>query len=75
MIKKYIMYHASGLRVDVVEAKADATHDVQLAVLGVTGSSGLTGYETAIFARDVLKLRNAVCMDGCGSRFTLYKLR
>lgn len=34
MIKKYIMYHASGLRVDVVEAKADATQDVQLAVLG-----------------------------------------
>ena len=56
----------------IVGKRADNT--IVLATFdGVTGSSGLTGYETAIFARDVLKLRNAVCMDGGGSTFLSYK--
>ena len=34
MERKYIVYTASGIKVDVVEAKADTTMDVQLSVLG-----------------------------------------
>jgi|GEM_PF-4507971 len=34
MERKYIVYTASGIKVDVVEAKSDTTHDIQLAVLG-----------------------------------------
>lgn len=40
---------------------------------GVTGVSGLTGYQTAVFARGVLKLSDAVCEDGGGSTFLQYK--
>lgn len=40
---------------------------------GVTGKTGLTGYQTYLFARNVLKLRNAGCMDGGGSTFMKYK--
>ena len=40
---------------------------------GVTGSSGMTGYETYLFAKNILKLHNAVCMDGGGSTFQSYK--
>lgn len=39
---------------------------------GVTGSSGLTGYQTYLFAKG-LGLQNAVCMDGGGSTYLEYK--
>jgi hypothetical protein len=40
---------------------------------GVSGVSGMTGYQTFLYARDVLKLRNAVCMGGGGSTYLEYK--
>lgn len=40
---------------------------------GVTGTSGLTGEQTVTLAKDVLKLTNAVCMDGGGSTYGEYK--
>ena len=56
----------------IVGKRADNT--IVIAVFdGVTGVSGLTGYETFLFARDILKLRNAVCMDGGGSTYLEYK--
>lgn len=39
---------------------------------GVTGQSGLTGYETYLLAKK-LGLHNAMCMDGGGSTFLKYK--
>lgn len=55
----------------IVGKKADNT--IVMAVLdGVTGQSGLTGYETYLLAKK-LGLRNAVCMDGGGSTFMKYK--
>lgn len=56
----------------IVGKRADNTI-VMATCDGVTGVSGLTGYQTAIFARDVLKLRNAVCEDGGGSTALGYK--
>lgn len=40
---------------------------------GVTGYSGLTGEQTVTLAKDVLKLTNAVCMDGGESVYGEYK--
>lgn len=39
---------------------------------GVTGQSGLTGYQTYLLAKQ-LGLNNAVCMDGGGSTYGEYK--
>lgn len=56
----------------IIGKRADNT--IVMAVFdGVSGVSGMTGYQTCIFARDVLKLRNAVCMDGGGSTYLEYK--
>lgn len=56
----------------IIGKRADNT--IVFAVFdGVSGVSGLTGYETYVFARDILKLRNAVCMDGGGSTYLEYK--
>lgn len=55
----------------IIGKKADNT--IVMAVFdGVTGQSGLTGYETYLLAKK-LGLRNAVCMDGGGSTFMKYK--
>lgn len=55
----------------IIGKKADGT--IVLATCdGITGSSGLTGYETVQLAQQ-LGLRNAVCMDGGGSTYMSYK--
>lgn len=67
----YSIYQKKSGRT-IIGKRADNT--IVMAVCdGETGVSGLTGYQTALFARDVLKLRNAVCMDGGGSTFLGYK--
>ena len=56
----------------IIGKRADNT--IVMAVFdGVSGVSGMTGYQTFLYARDVLKLRNAVCMDGGGSTYLEYK--
>lgn len=52
----------------IVGKKADGTI-VFASFKGVTGKTGLTGYETYLLAKNVLGLRNAICMDGGGSVF------
>lgn len=55
----------------IIGKKADGT--IVFAVCdGVTGSTGLTGYDTVLLAKQ-LGLRNAVCMDGGGSTYMSYK--
>lgn len=55
----------------IIGKKSDGT--IIFAVCdGVTGSSGLTGYEAYQLALQ-LGLRNAVCMDGGGSTYLEYK--
>ena len=55
----------------IIGKKADGT--MIMAVFdGVTGKSGLTGYQTYLLAKQ-LGLRNAVCMDGGGSTYLEYK--
>ena len=56
----------------IIGKKKDGT--IVFAVFdGVTGKTGMTGYQTYLFARNVLHLRNAVCMDGGGSVFMKYQ--
>ena len=51
MERKYVIYH-NGIKVDVVEAKADTT--IVMAVFdGVTRQSGLTGYETYLHQDEI----------------------
>ena len=55
----------------IVGKKSDGTL-VLASFKGTTGVSGLTGYQTALLAKNTLGLRNAVCMDGGGSVFFKY---
>lgn len=55
----------------IIGKKPDGT--IVMAVFdGVTGQSGLTGYQTYLLAKQ-LGLNNAVCMDGGGSTYGEYK--
>ena len=55
----------------IIGKRADGT--IIMAVFdGVTGQSGLTGYQTYLLAKE-LGLNNAVCMDGGGSTYLEYK--
>lgn len=63
-LQRSAIYNAKSGR-SIVGKKADGT--IVLAYFyGVTGQSGLTGYETVQLAKH-LGLTNAVCMDGGGS--------